>query len=258
MIGGTYQPFNAVNAAARPYDQVELAKAQAPAASRRYSVVTSEAGTTYEGRHEEAGQHGGDEQPRLRVLIAEVDATRQGIRLALADDVDLCAETADAEQAIRAAKREQPDVCLVGRDIARGLAAVRGICRAAPASAVIVLAPVGDTDDLLESVRAGAVGYVPGALDADRLRRIVRAASAHEAVVPRSMVLELLLELRSQATSKDGLTARESQVLGMLRRGHSTAAIAERLDIAPVTVRRHISELVNKLGVEDRSALIER
>ncbi len=173
----------------------------------------------------------------------------------MADDAEVCAEAADAEQAIRAAKREQPDVCLVGRDIGRALAAIRGIRRAAPETAVIVLAPFGDADDLLESVRAGAVGYVPGALDADRLRRIVRAASAHEAVVPRSMVLELLLELRGQTKGTDGLTTRESQVLGMLRRGHTTAAIAERLEVTPVTVRRHISELVNKLGVEDRSAL---
>jgi DNA-binding NarL/FixJ family response regulator len=72
------------------------------------------------------------------------------------------------------------------------------------------------------------------------------------------MVLELLMELRGGGTGAGALTARESQVLGMLRRGHSTAAIGERLQITPVTVRRHISELVHKLGVEDRSALIER
>ena len=64
--------------------------------------------------------------------------------------------------------------------------------------------------------------------------------------------MELLLELRGS----EGLTGRESQVLGMLRRGHTTAVIAERLQIAPVTVRRHISELVRKLGVEDRWSLI--
>lgn len=51
-------------------------------------------------------------------------------------------------------------------------------------------------------------------------------------------------------------TGRESQVLGMLRRGHTTARIAERLEITPVTVRRHISDLVHKLGVENRSALV--
>jgi DNA-binding NarL/FixJ family response regulator len=120
---------------------------------------------------------------------------------------------------------------------------------------VVVLAQAHDADYLLECVRAGAVGYVPGALDAGRLNRVVNAAANNEAVVPRSMVIELVLELRGGGTGTDALTARESQVLGMLRRGHRTSEIAERLAIAPVTVRRHISELVRKLGVENRAAL---
>lgn len=195
----------------------------------------------------------------LRLLIADREATRAGIRMALNGEVHVCAEAEDAEHAIRAAKREQPDVCLVGAGLAGdALAAVRGICRAAPQAAVVVLDQDHNVEDLLDSVRAGAVGYVPGALDAERLRRIVRAISAKEAVVPRSMILELLLELRGAGTDGDGLSTRESQVLGMLRRGHTTSEIAERLSIAPVTVRRHISELVHKLGVEDRSALTSR
>jgi DNA-binding NarL/FixJ family response regulator len=195
------------------------------------------------------------EKPRL--LIADYAPTRLGIRMALGGEVVVRAEAGDYESAIRAAMREQPDVCLVGRDLpGDGLAAVRGICRAAPRAAVVVLAQTSDPDDLLESVRAGAVGYVPGTLDAERIRRVVRAIAANEAVVPRSLVLELLLELRGGGNGTDALTARESQVLGMLRRGCSTAGIAERLEIAPVTVRRHISELVHKVGVRDRSELI--
>jgi two-component system nitrate/nitrite response regulator NarL len=193
---------------------------------------------------------------RLRLLIADRAATRAGIGMALSGEVDICAEADDAEQAIRAAKREQPDLCLIGDHISGdGLTAIRGVCRAAPGCAVVVLAQAQDVDYLLECVRAGAVGYVPGALDAERLKRVVMAAAANEAVVPRSMVLELVLELRGGGTGADALTARESQVLGMLRRGHRTAEIAERLHIAPVTVRRHISELVRKFGVENRAAL---
>jgi DNA-binding NarL/FixJ family response regulator len=193
---------------------------------------------------------------RLRLLIADRAATRVGIRLALNGEVEVCAEAEDAEQAIRAAMREQPDLCLVGDHVSGdGLATIRGVCRAAPACAVVVLAQAHDADYLLECVRAGAVGYVPGALDAERLKRVVRAAAANEAVVPRSMVLELVLELRGGGGGVDALTARESQVLGMLRRGHGTAEIAHRLSIAPVTVRRHVSELVRKLGVENRAAL---
>ena len=162
-----------------------------------------------------------------------------------------------SEEAIRLAKALQPDVCLIGRDIAgHDLASVGEICRAAPACAVVVLSEVRDVEDMLAAVRAGAVGYVPGAVEGDRLRRIVAAALNDEAIVPRTMVHELLLELRAGGAGADALTARESQVLGMLRRGQSTAAIAERLQITPVTVRRHISELVRKLGVADRSELV--
>jgi DNA-binding NarL/FixJ family response regulator len=182
---------------------------------------------------------------------------RLGIRMALQREVDISAEAENAEQAIRAAKREQPHVVLIGRDLCGiGMSTVRGISRAAPNAAVVVLTPAPDHDDLLDAVRAGAVGYVPGPLDGDQLRRIIRSVAANEAVVPRSMVLELVLELRGGGAGADALTGREAQVLGMLRRGHSTAAIADRLDIAPVTVRRHISQLVHKLGVENRAALM--
>lgn len=192
----------------------------------------------------------------LRLLIVDRAATRLGIRMALEGTVEVCAEAEDNEHAIRAAKQQQPDLALVSDHVAGdGLAAIRGICRAAPGCAVVVLAGAHDADYLLECVRAGAVGYVPGPLDAERLRRVVMAAAANEAVVPRSMVLELVLELQGGGTGADGLTSRESQVLGMLRRGHKTSEIADRLAIAPVTVRRHISELVRKMGVENRAAL---
>jgi DNA-binding NarL/FixJ family response regulator len=193
---------------------------------------------------------------RLRLLIADRAPTRVGIRMVLDGDIEVCAEADDVEQAIRAAKRVQPDVCLVGEDLpGGGVAAVRGVSRAAPSAAIIVVAESPSADGLLAAVRAGAAGYLPAALDAERLRRVFRAVAAHEAVVPRSMVMELLLELRWGGGGADGLTAREAQVLGMLRRNHSTSEIAAELAIAPVTVRRHISQAVRKLGVEDRAAL---
>ncbi|MBO0713018.1 MAG: response regulator transcription factor, partial [Acetobacteraceae bacterium] len=105
--------------------------------------------------------------------------------------------------------------------------------------------------------RAGAIGYVPAGLDADGLMKIIGAVASGEAVVPPAMVRELLMELQGNgAGGAQTLTGRETQVLGMLRRGHTTAAIAERLQITPVTVRRHVSGLVRKLGVRDRSELI--
>jgi two-component system nitrate/nitrite response regulator NarL len=192
-----------------------------------------------------------------RLLIADHDPTRLAIRMALDGQVEICAEAANAEQAIRAAKRQQPDVCLVGLEIpGGGTAAVRGICRAAPGAVAIVLGGSDDTDDVLAAIRVGAIGYVPNAVSAAQLRGIVAHVLAGEAAIPRSMVLELVLELRDRGSRDGGLTPREAQVLGMLRRGHETAEIARRLRITPVTVRRHVSDLVRRLGVENRSGLI--
>jgi DNA-binding NarL/FixJ family response regulator len=203
-----------------------------------------------------AGAEPEAEQP-IRLLIADHAPTRQGIRMALAEDVIVCAEAGDTQEAIRAAKREQPDVALVSAAILGGrYQAVEGICRAAPGCSVVVLAETGDPEDMLNAVRAGAIGYVPGPLDAERLRRVFRAATQKEAVVPRSMVSELLGDVRGRSAAEEVLTRREAEVLAMLRHGHSTGRIAARLQIAPVTVRRHISELVVKLGVEDRSGLM--
>ena len=190
----------------------------------------------------------------VMLLVADNEPTRVGIRMALRGEADVCAEADNAEQAIRAAKREQPEVCLVGRSIiGDGIRAARGIRRAAPNAAVVMVADAIDADDLLDAVRAGAVGYVSADdLHAAGLLRIVRAAADGEAIVPRAMVRTLLEEVSDRG---DGLGERERQVLSLVRRGNSTAAIAERLGITPTTVRRHISDVVHKLGVEDRSAL---
>src|SRR5207302_5610320 len=140
--------------------------------------------------------------------------------------VEVCAEAGEAAEAIRAAAHEQPDICIIGLEIpGGGVLAVHGVCAAAPDAAVIVLAASADADDLLAVVRAGAVGYLPGAIDPAALLRTVAGVTANEAAVPRTLVLELLRELQASTGARaDGLTTREAQVLGMLRRGKSTAA----------------------------------
>jgi DNA-binding NarL/FixJ family response regulator len=196
---------------------------------------------------------------RARILIADQGLVRQGVRMALAEDdgVEVCAEAGDAEHTISEAKRTHPDVCLVGWDIpGGGIAAVRGVFEAAPNSPVVVLASTSDANDLLSALRAGAIGFVPVGASSEGLSRVVRAVLSHEAAVPRSMVRDLILELRATTRGRGDVTSREEQVLGMLRLGHSTAYIARRLRISPVTVRRHISDLVHKLGLEDRAALL--
>jgi DNA-binding NarL/FixJ family response regulator len=175
----------------------------------------------------------------------------------LGEEAEVCVEAGDADAATALAEQVQPDVCLVGFDIPGGaLAAVQGITAVAPDAAVIVMDSGQDVDDMLAAVRAGAIGYLPASIERDALLRVIRAVLTGEAALPRSMVGDLARELRAATiSSADGLTPREGQVLAMLRRGQSTAAIADRLGISPVTVRRHISTLVQKIGVEDRASL---
>ena len=179
--------------------------------------------------------------------------------MALTDqEVDICAEAGGAAQAIAAAKLAQPDVCLIGSELpGGGTVAVRGIQEAAPGAVIIVLGGIGTTSELLMVLRAGAIGYVPGTITAEQLRRVFHAVLAGEAVVPRSMVRHLIRELHTSGALVVGqVTSRQAQVLDLLTLGHSPAEIAGRLDISPVTVRRHISDALRKLGLQDRRALM--
>jgi DNA-binding NarL/FixJ family response regulator len=192
-------------------------------------------------------------------LIADLPAIRLGVRIALEGAIQVCAEAGEANDAIRLAQREQPEISLIGLDLpGDGMVAIREICGVAPHTAVIALAASLDADDLMACVHAGAVGYLPGSIPAASLRRVIAAVRAGEAVIPRAMVLVLVRELQRAASGGEGLTPRETQVLDLLRRGRSTAAIADRLGISSVTVRRHISASMHKLGAEDRTALSKR
>jgi DNA-binding NarL/FixJ family response regulator len=198
--------------------------------------------------------------PIARVLIADQGLIRLGLRVALgrAPGVEICAEAADAGGAISEAGRHRPDVCLVGWDLPGGaISAVRAITEAGFSSAVVMIASTRRMEDLLAAIEAGAMGYVPGDASAEGLRRVIRAVLAHEAVVPRSMVRDLIAHLHDAASETREATGREAEVLAALRRGESTAEIAQGLGISPVTVRRHISDLVRKLGVADRAALVQ-
>jgi DNA-binding NarL/FixJ family response regulator len=194
----------------------------------------------------------------LRVLIADSAPTRFGVRLALDGVVTICGEAGDRQRAVELAQELWPDVCLIGRGLpGGGLETVREICRSLPETAVIVLAHNDYPNDVLAFVRAGAIGYVPAGSDPPNLRRVILAVEAAEPAIPRAMVRELVDEIRGGARAGAGnMTLRDYQVLAMLRGGASTAAIAEGLEISPVTVRRHISVLARKAGVTGRSALL--
>ena len=133
-----------------------------------------------------------------------------------------------------------------------------------------MLTDAADEHELLEAVQAGASGYLEKIMAPDTLARALRGVMNGESAFPRSMLGPVLEEFRNRnqrrrlrlpARPAIELSRRESEVLDLLRRGLSTAEIADRLDISPVTVRRHIGLLLKKLNVATRAAalkLIER
>ncbi len=204
---------------------------------------------------------------RPRVLIAESQLpTRQGIRLVLQrDGFEVCAEAADANAALRGALRERPALCIVDANLrGGGIRAAGRICSRVPNTEVVVLADKPDESELLEAVQAGASGYLQKNMNPEAFSRALRGALRGEPAFPRALLFRARharRRLRLPGRPAIDLSRRESEVLDLLRRGLATAEIADRLDISPVTVRRHVGLLLGKLGVPDRAAalrLLER
>jgi two-component system, NarL family, nitrate/nitrite response regulator NarL len=204
-----------------------------------------------------------------RVMIAESQLpTRQGIRLLLQrNGFQICAEVGDATAALRAALRERPALCLVDTNLrGGGIRVVGRISSRVPETEVVVLADAVDEDELLEALRAGASGYLQKNLDPEAFGRALHGALRGEPAFPRSLLGLVVEEFRARHDRRRlrvpgrpaiELSRRESEVLDLLRRGLATAEIADRLDISPVTVRRHIGLLLRKLGVPNRAAALK-
>jgi DNA-binding NarL/FixJ family response regulator len=200
------------------------------------------------------------------VLADDHPAIRLGVRMALlADGLRVLAEAADCDGAVDAVLREHPDVCLL--DISMpggGIQAAATIAALAPETAVVMLTVSDSTEHLLAALRAGAVGYLPKDMPPDRLPAALRGVLAGETALPRALVGPVLGKLRElpggagagTRTGGFGLTAREDEIMRLLRSGLCTADIGRTLSLSPVTVRRHISAAVAKLGVADRSEAI--
>lgn len=198
-----------------------------------------------------------DEQPSVRDRVK---------RILESDGFVICGETTDAEETVETARREHPDVCIIGLRISGDpLTAISRITEELPGTAVIVLTVSQSRENLVDAVRAGATGYLLQEMNAERIPAAVRGVLSGEAAVPRTLVARLLTEVRTLGEGRSlvgengqvELTQREWEVLNLLAARLSTAEIAERLVLSQVTVRRHISSIVEKLGVPDRGAAVE-
>jgi two-component system, NarL family, response regulator LiaR len=189
----------------------------------------------------------------IRVLIADDHAVvRQGLRtfLDLQEDIEVVGEAADGAAALEAAVALTPDVVLVdlvmpGVD---GIEAIRGLRERVPGARAIVLSSFIDDEKLFPAVRAGAAGYLLKDVQPKELVEAIRTVHGGGALLHPRVASRLLEELTT-----DPLTPREREVLGLIGRGMANKVIARELSLSEKTVKAHVSSILAKLGVTDRT-----
>jgi two-component system, NarL family, response regulator LiaR len=189
----------------------------------------------------------------IRVLIADDHAVvRQGLRtfLDLQEDIEVVGEAADGAEAVALAERLAPDVVLMdlvmpGVD---GVEAIRRLRERAPATRAVVLSSFIDDDRLFPVVRAGAAGYLLKDVQPAELVDAIRTVHGGGALLHPQVAARLLAEVAG-----DPLTPREREVLSLVGRGMANKVIARELGLAEKTVKAHVSSILGKLGVADRT-----
>jgi NarL family two-component system response regulator LiaR len=198
----------------------------------------------------------------IRVLIADDHAVvRQGLRtfLDLQADIDVVGEAADGEEAVAVAAEHAPDVILLDLVMPRldGIGALRRLRDTAPAARVIVLTSFGEDERLFTALRAGASGYLLKDVEPAELVRSIRTVHGGGAPLSPAVAARVVEELASGGgagrAAADDLTPRELEVLCLIARGQSNKRIALELGVAEKTVKTHVSHVLAKLGLSDRT-----
>ena len=189
---------------------------------------------------------------------------RARIRAALeAGGCEVCGEGATAEEAIQLATEHRPDVALLDIHMpGSGIHAAKQISRALPQTAIVMLTQSREDEDLFDSLRAGASGYLLKDTDPAKLPDVLRGVLAGEAAMPASLVTRVLREfqgprwrlLPSRLSAATKLSPREFEVMELLGQGDSTEEVANKLFVSPTTVRVHVSTVLRKLRVKDRES----
>jgi NarL family two-component system response regulator LiaR len=195
--------------------------------------------------------------PIRLVIVDDHSVVREGLRafLRLQEGIDVVGEAASAAEAIHVAAGLSPDVVLLdlvmpGGD---GIGAIRQVLEVAPAARVLVLTSFADDAQIFAAMAAGAAGYLLKDVDPQALADGIRDVHQGRPALHPSVAARLMRRGDPPAQTYPDITAREHDVLRLVVEGLANKQIAQRLGIGEKTVKTHVSRVLAKLGVEDRT-----
>ena len=202
----------------------------------------------------------------IRILLADDQSLfRESLHafLSLQPDCIVVGEASNGEEALRLAGTLKPDVVLmdVRMPVMDGVEATRRLQAAQPACRVIMLTTFDDDEYVFEALRNGAVGYLLKDTSAEKLCEAVRAAARGESFLQPSVAAKVVGEFARMAKEMparptalpEPLSSREKEILRLIAAGASNREIAARLYLAEGTVKNHVTNILGKLGVSDRT-----
>jgi two-component system, NarL family, nitrate/nitrite response regulator NarL len=225
--------------AERPDETVRELTAQPPAATRKLT------------------------DPVTVLVVDDDDGFRDGLGQMLADrGFEIVGYAGDGRIALELVTALAPNVVVMDLQMPRlnGIETAREIAESSPASAVLMLTVSADEDDILEAMLVGACGYLLKGSTPEALVGGIEAAARGESMMSAAVAAKLITRLRADGARRAGddsrlafLSPREIEILGLLATGRHNDDIAEQLSISPFTVRNHISNLLRKLHVDNRT-----
>jgi two-component system, NarL family, response regulator LiaR len=199
--------------------------------------------------------------PTIRILIVDDHGIlRKGLRTLIASEpsMEVVGEAADGLEAIEQTRALQPDVVVMDVRMPRldGIQTVEQLRRQDPTARILMLSSFGDEDQVIPAIKAGALGYILKDAPPEELLTAIREVSQRRPFLPPEVALKLMNQVHEQAEPQGTaatLTDREIEVLRLIAHGLPNQEIANRLGISERTVSTHITHLLDKLHLDNRT-----
>lgn len=199
-------------------------------------------------------------------LVDDQTLVRQGIQslLELVDDIGVVAEASDGEEALRVIRDCSPDVVLLDVRMPKmtGLEVLQALQTSLELPPTIVLTTFDDQGIVLEAIRRGAKGFLLKDVSLEQLVNAIRTLAAGGTLIQPAITERIVKGIGQVANdfpsleTPDPFTEREIEVLRLMTGGHSNREIAEALHVAEGTIKNHVSNILSKLGVRDRTRAV--